>query len=58
LAHEAGHLLGSLNENGTYSGIDYGHQGTDPELLMRGGGAGWKIPYSIVTDFNKGFYRN
>jgi hypothetical protein len=33
----------------------YGHQGTDPKLLMRDGGAGSKIPFSIVTDFNKGY---
>jgi hypothetical protein len=54
MAHEAGHFLGSLNESGKFS-MRYGHQGTDPKLLMRDGGAGSKIPFSIVTDFNKGY---
>ena len=54
LAHEAGHFLGAVNEHGKFS-QRYGHQGTDPELLMRDGGAGWKIPFSLVTDFNKRF---
>jgi hypothetical protein len=52
LAHEAGHFLGALDENGKFS-QRYGHRGTDPELLMRDGGAGWKIPFSLVRDFNK-----
>jgi len=54
LAHEAGHFLGALNEHGKFS-QKYDHKGTDPELLMRDGGAGWKIPFSLVTDFNKRF---
>ncbi len=54
MAHEAGHFLGALNENGKYS-QQYGHQGTDADLLMRDGGAGRKIPYGEVTDFNKGY---
>jgi hypothetical protein len=54
MAHEAGHFLGSLNEAGKFS-MRYGHQGTDAKLLMRDGGAGHKIPFSIVTDFNKGY---
>lgn len=54
LAHEAGHFLGALNEHGKFS-QRYGHQGTDPDLLMRDGGAGRKIPYGLVTDFNKGY---
>jgi hypothetical protein len=54
MAHEAGHFLGSLSESGKFS-MRYGHQGTDEKLLMRAGGAGHKIPYEIVTDFNKGY---
>jgi hypothetical protein len=57
LAHEGGHFLGSLNENGTFSQV-YDHPGgQDPVLLMRDGGAGRKIPYGAVTDFNKGYRR-
>jgi len=54
MAHEAGHFLGSLSESGKFS-MRYGHQGKDANLLMRDGGAGRKIPYEIVTDFNKGY---
>jgi hypothetical protein len=54
MAHEAGHFLGSLSESGKFS-MKYGHQGTDETLLMRAGGAGVRIPYGIVTDFNKGY---
>jgi hypothetical protein len=57
LAHEAGHFLGSLSESGRYS-HEYGHQGTDAELLMRDGGAGRKIPFGLVPDFNKGYRKN
>jgi hypothetical protein len=54
MAHEAGHFLGSLSEAGKFT-MRYGHQGTDPKLLMRFGGAGHKIPYEIVTNFNYGY---
>jgi len=54
MAHEAGHFLGSLNEKGKFS-MRYGHQGKDANLLMRAGGAGRKIPFGLVTDFNKGY---
>jgi len=54
MAHEAGHFLGSLSESGKFS-MRYGHQGKAVNLLMREGGAGIKIPFSIVTDFNKGY---
>ncbi|MGH9740744.1 MAG: hypothetical protein ACRD51_00160 [Candidatus Acidiferrum sp.] len=54
LAHEAGHFLGSLNAHGKFS-HRYGDRGLDPDLLMRGGGAGRKIPFGLVTDFNKGY---
>ncbi len=52
MAHEAGHYLGSVTDSGKFS-MSYGHQGTDADLLMRDGGAGHKIPFSLVTDFNK-----
>jgi hypothetical protein len=54
MAHEAGHFLGSLSESGKFS-MKYGHQGTDANLLMRAGGAGRRIPFELVTDFNKGY---
>jgi hypothetical protein len=54
LAHEAGHYLGSYGENGKYTG-KFGHQGTDVDLLMRDGGAGRRIPYSLVPYFNRGY---
>ena len=54
MAHEAGHFLGSLNESGKFS-MRYGHQGKAANLLMREGGAGHKIPFGLVTDFNKGY---
>jgi hypothetical protein len=54
MAHEAGHFLGSLSEKGKFS-MKYGHQGTADNLLMRAGGAGSKIPFHLVTDFNKGY---
>jgi hypothetical protein len=54
MAHEAGHFLGSLSESGKFS-MRYGHQGTASDLLMRAGGAGYRIPFSLVTDFNKGY---
>ena len=54
MAHEAGHFLGSLSESGKFS-KRYGRQGTDASVLMRDGGAGRRIPYDIVTDFNEGY---
>jgi hypothetical protein len=54
MAHEAGHFLGSLSESGKFS-MKYGHQGTAADLLMRAGGAGSKIPYELVTNFNYGY---
>lgn len=57
LAHEAGHYLGAVNEKGKFLNR-YGHKGTDPELLMRDGGAGWKIPFGLVGDFNKGYTKS
>jgi len=53
LAHEAGHYLGSHNDSGAFTGT-YGHPGVDMDL-MREGGAGWRIPYSSVPYFNRGY---
>jgi hypothetical protein len=56
IAHEAGHYIGSVDENGKYGGMDYGHPGPQTaEMLMRSEGAGRKIPYGRVPDFNKGY---
>jgi len=52
MAHEAGHFLGALNESGKYS-QEYGEHGMGTDLLMNGDGAGHKIPYSNIIDFNK-----
>jgi hypothetical protein len=49
MAHEAGHILGSFS--GPAGWADYGHQGTDPRLLMRAGGAAWKIPFEHVKSY-------
>jgi hypothetical protein len=55
LAHEAGHYLGAVNDKGNFTGR-YGHPGSQAtDMLMRDGGAGSKIPYSAVSDFNKGY---
>ena len=42
LAHEAGHFVG-----------DMPHDGTDIKLLMRGDGAGYKIPFALAERFRK-----
>jgi len=41
-AHEAGHFIG-----------DMPHDGTDIKLLMRGDGAGYKIPFALAERFRK-----
>jgi hypothetical protein len=41
-AHEAGHFVG-----------DMGHDGTDVSLLMRGDGAGYKIPFALAKRFRE-----
>jgi len=43
-AHEAGHFVG-----------DMGHEGTDIKLLMRGDGAGYKIPFGLAKKFREAF---
>ena len=55
IAHEAGHYLGSVDDKGKFTGT-YGHPGSQAEhMLMRDGGSGRKIPYAVVSDFNKGY---
>ena len=55
IAHEAGHYLGAVDDKGKFS-TSYGHPGSQAaDMLMRDGGAGRKIPYSRVPDFNKGY---
>lgn len=55
LAHEAGHYLGSHGDSGKFS-QHYGHPGPqDAEFLTRDGGAGKKIAFGQVTDFNMGY---
>jgi hypothetical protein len=62
-AHEAGHFLGSYSKSATKPWDSQGHTlETDPKtgkenraedikMLMRGGGAGWKIPFNLVKEF-------
>jgi hypothetical protein len=55
IAHEAGHYLGAVDEKGKFIST-YGHPGSQAaEMLMRDGGSGHKIPYGVVSDFNKGY---
>jgi hypothetical protein len=54
MAHEAGHILGS--GSGPTGWYDYGHQGKNPKLLMREGGAAWKIPFDDVIGHFNGKY--
>jgi hypothetical protein len=41
-AHEAGHWIG-----------DMGHEGEDITLLMRGEGAGYRIPFALAKRFRE-----
>jgi hypothetical protein len=62
-AHEAGHFLGSYSKSETKPWDSEGHtleidpktrevdRAEDTKMLMRGGGAGWKIPYNLVKEF-------
>jgi hypothetical protein len=57
-AHEAGHFLGGTVEKGEWD--NHGHTfdkdtHKDVRMLMRDGGAGWKIPFSLVKHF-RGFF--
>jgi hypothetical protein len=47
MAHEAGHFIGGHDSKGGW--IDEPDRYTDDtRLLMRGGGAGWKIPFDFA----------
>lgn len=62
-AHEAGHFLGYYSKSASKPWDSQGHTlETDPKtgkedraedikMLMRGGGAGWKIPFNLVKEF-------
>ena len=62
-AHEAGHFLGYYSKSTTKPWDSQGHTlETDPKtgkedraedikMLMRAGGAGWKIPFNLVKEF-------
>jgi hypothetical protein len=62
-AHEAGHFLGYYSKSSTKPWDSQGHtleidqvtkkedRAEDIKMLMRGGGAGWKIPYNLVKEF-------
>jgi hypothetical protein len=62
-AHEAGHFLGYYSKSATKPWDSQGHTlETDPKtgkenraedikMLMRAGGAGWKIPFNLVKEF-------
>jgi hypothetical protein len=62
-AHEAGHFLGSYSKSETKPWDSHGHtlerdsktgkedRAEDIKMLMREGGAGWKIPFNLVKEF-------
>jgi hypothetical protein len=62
-AHEAGHFLGFYSKSEIKPWDSQGHtlerdpktgeedRAEDIKMLMRGGGAGWKIPYNLVKEF-------
>jgi hypothetical protein len=62
-AHETGHFLGHYSKSSTKPWDSQGHtlevdpktrkenRPEDIKMLMRGGGAGWKIPYNLVKEF-------
>jgi hypothetical protein len=57
-AHEAGHYLGGSVVGGQWK--NHGHtydrpREKDIRMLMRDGGAGWKIPFELVKQF-RGFF--
>jgi hypothetical protein len=60
-AHEAGHFLGGHLEHDQWH--DLGHTfdqnpDHDTRMLMRDGGAGWKIPFNLVKQFREFFKRH
>ena len=62
-AHEAGHFLGYYSKSATKPWDSHGHtlesdpktgkenRAEDIKMLMREGGAGWKIPFNLVKEF-------
>jgi len=55
-AHEAGHFLGSYSKSETKPWDSRGHtlepdRAEDTKMLMREGGAGWKIKFDLVKEF-------
>ena len=62
-AHEAGHFLGYYSKSVSKPWDSQGHtlekdpknkkedRAEDIKMLMRGGGAGWKIPFNLVKEF-------
>jgi hypothetical protein len=61
-AHEAGHFLGHYSKSETKPWDSQGHtletdskgkedRAEDVKMLMRGGGAGWKIKFDLVKEF-------
>ena len=55
-AHEAGHFLGSYSKSPTKPWDSNGHtlerdRAEDIKMLMRDGGAGWKIRFDLVKEF-------
>ena len=62
-AHETGHFLGYYSKSSTKPWDSQGHtlevdpktrkenRAEDIKMLMRGGGAGWKIPFNLVKEF-------
>jgi hypothetical protein len=55
-AHEAGHFLGSYSKSATKPWDSRGHtlerdRAEDIKMLMREGGAGWKIRFDLVKEF-------
>ena len=64
LAHELGHFLGGTRKNGEWDGLDHTYDteydektkerrlvDEDYRMLMRDGGAGYKIPFNFVEPF-------
>jgi hypothetical protein len=64
LAHELGHYLGGDRKNGVWDGFDHTYdteidprtkqprlRDEDYRMLMRDGGAGYKIPFKHISKF-------
>jgi hypothetical protein len=58
-AHEAGHYLGGERVAGGWKDLTHTvdqDKGKDVRMLMRDGGAGWKIPFDLTEKF-RGFFK-